>query len=105
MRTIDADALVPDFLAPTYTNREPCKEYVSMEQIHDAPTIEAEPRKGKWIYEAQDRLEDETDDGQIITRAKRWKCSECGYDKGFALYKPKDKFCVECGADMRGEDA
>lgn len=41
-RPIDADALIPDFIAPSYTNREPCKKYVSMEQIHNAPTIEPE---------------------------------------------------------------
>ena len=102
-RLIDADALIIDFWAPSYTNREPCKTYVSMEQIHNAPTIEPE-RTGKWIYEVQDVLDDETDDGPVYRKEKRWRCSECGYDKGFALYKPKDKFCIECGAkmEMRG---
>ena len=41
-RPIDADALIVDFWAPSYTNREPCKEYVSMEQIRNALTIEPE---------------------------------------------------------------
>lgn len=41
-RPIDADALIPDFLVTTPTNNTPCKRYVSMEQIHNAPTIEPE---------------------------------------------------------------
>lgn len=48
-RLIDADALIPDFLVPTSANNTPCKRYVSMEQIHNAPTIEPERKTGKWI--------------------------------------------------------
>lgn len=59
-------------------------------------------RKGQWIFEERKRLDDETDEGPVYRVEKRWKCSVCGHDKGFGG-KPSDKFCSECGADMRGE--
>ena len=60
-------------------------------------------RKGQWIFEERKRLDDETDEGPVYRVEKRWKCSVCGHDKGFGG-KPLDKFCSECGADMRGAD-
>lgn len=61
-RLIDADALIPDYLVITTANNTPCKRYVSIEQIHNAPTIEPERKTGKWIN---------VGDGNYI-------CSECG---------------------------
>lgn len=119
MRLIDAETLMADCqLAQKQADRhgrefanafysgggEISTEWWCVEDmIENAPTIKPERKVGEWIYEVQDRLEDETDDGRVYRKEKRWKCSECGYDKGFVLYKPKDKFCVECGADMRGD--
>lgn len=92
-RLIDADALVPDFLVPTSANNTPCKRYVSMEQIHNAPTIEPK-RTGKWIN---------VGDGNYI-------CSECGCDPiaYIGVRRRLDEYmdlldglCPNCGADMR----
>lgn len=92
-RLIDADALVPDFLVPTSSNNTPCKRYVSMEQIHNAPTIEAE-RKGKWIN----------------VGGGNYSCSECGCNpityigtrgKLDEYMDFLDGLCPNCGADMR----
>ena len=91
-RLIDADALMlqlAHYHAHSYGKVE--RAYgVAIEEIHNAPTIDAEPvRHGRWIYKP---------DG--------WYCSVC--DKramvdavGFA------KCCCRCGAKMDGgaEDA
>lgn len=70
--------------------------------IDGIDTLEQEPRKGHWIYTAQQRLVKETDDGGVYRTEYRCSCSECGGDFGFI--KNKDAFCKFCGADMRGEE-
>lgn len=90
-RLIDADALVPDFLVTTPANNTPCKRYVSMEQIHDAPTIEPE-RTGKWI-----RFKDE--DGYYHI-----KCSECGQYWSVDRHAKIFKYCFNCEARMEVEE-
>lgn len=95
-RLIDADALVPDFLVPTTANNTPCKRYVSMKQIHNAPTIEPE-RTGKWIN---------VGDGNYI-------CSECGCNPITYIGATRrldnymdllDGLCPNCGRKMKMED-
>ena len=78
MRTIDADALVPDFLVTIPANNILCKRYVSMEQIQNAPTIEPKPKKGRWIC----------DHGV--------KCSVCGYTVDDPYYV--ENYCTRCGS-------
>lgn len=51
--------------------------------IIEAPT-HAEPKKGRWINDI---------------RYSWWTCSECNYHDG----NKTDKFCPNCGADMRAE--
>ena len=66
--------------------------------VADAPTADVVERKrGKWI-KYKDRA--------------CWYCSECTADNYYAYirdcdsgeYEQQDKFCPNCGADMRGEE-
>lgn len=105
MRPIDADALIDDlkhdvaadqdsldYEELTDSNREmiqfdkDCKQN-AIDLLQNAPTIEPERKKGKWIeYNA--------------TGKKQWMCSECCAEEK----NPKvARFCYWCGADMRGE--
>lgn len=105
MRSIDADALIDDlkhdiamdqdsldYEELTDSNREiiqfdkDCKQK-AIDLLQNAPTIEPERKKGKWIeYNA--------------TGKKQWMCSECCAEEK----NPKvARFCYWCGADMRGE--
>lgn len=73
--------------------------------IDTVPSVDAIPvRRGKWVYETKKILVDETDDGPVYASEKYWRCTACGKPKGFWTYKPDDKFCSECGADMREEE-
>ena len=70
--------------------------------IQGMDTVDAVPvRKGQWIYEERNGLDDETDDGRVYRIDKWWTCSECGHAKGFR--KPDDKYCPNCGAKMDGD--
>ena len=85
MRPIDADALKEK--AWDADTRCGYVQVVDVGDIDDAPTIEPERKKGKWIeYNA--------------TGKKQWMCSECCAEEK----NPKvARFCYWCGADMRGE--
>lgn len=63
--------------------------------------VEPKSKKGRWIYEERKRLDDETDDGAVYIIEKWWMCSRCSFDMGFMVQKPKEKYCPNCGADMR----
>ena len=91
MRCIDADALEPD--ADYYEG-----DYwaVSIVQIHNAPTIEPQRKKGRWIKKTiKKKIEND------------YLCSECG--RHVSLMKGYDvrmvyPFC-HCGAEMtEGEE-
>ena len=60
--------------------------HFAMDAIDEAPTVEPQRIKGRWI--------DVTKTGG----AELWKCSECG-----ELELEDSYFCPNCGADMRGE--
>ena len=85
MRTIDADALEPD--ADYYEG-----DYwaVSIVQIHNAPTIEPQRKKGMWID-------------------SHTTCSECGWQMIDDVIESPNivafNFCPNCGADMREDGA
>ena len=64
--------------------------------MEDAPTIEPERKKGKWLPDNNSLYE------------MRFVCSECKTSEvvptiGFTKYEPIWDFCPNCGADMRGE--
>ena len=81
MRAIDADALREQFPEPDDW-RDPERALVHITgiwaEIDNAPTIEPERKKGKWI-----------DDN----------CSECGF---YVYHGDMRNFCPKCGAKMNG---
>ena len=81
MRLIDADALYMDIIRKF----DYCDDFLEM--LESAPTVQPERKKGKWIY-----------DGQY-----HYRCSNCGeHIYGDADATPDiNKFCWNCGADMR----
>ena len=106
MRAIDADALEELFREVIFSiaNRPEMSRTMNymvrasaivIEMIHDAPTITPERKQGRWIKH-EDRA--------------AWYCSECATDDYYAyfynsdtgVYELQDKFCPNCGADMRG---
>lgn len=84
MRAIDADKLEPD---AEYDDGEAWA--YSITQIENAPTIEPERKKGKWIN---------VNDGKWNT-IEVLKCSVCGEIDN--RMNKTDGFCPNCGADMR----
>ena len=77
-RLIDANELYVD--ARFGENEEP---YISLYQINNAPTVDAEPvRHGRWI-----------DRGYLKVG---YHCSLCG---GYVV-AGKEKYCPHCGAKM-----
>ena len=97
-RYIDADA-VKKFVFETgfYCDTDEDKQYTA-EIIGSFPTADVvERKKGKWMKH-NDRA--------------CWYCSECTADNYYAYirdcdsgeYEQQDKFCPNCGADMRGGD-
>jgi len=110
MRPINADALIDDlkhdvaadqdsldYEELTDSNRKiiqfdkDCKQN-AIDLLQNAPTIEPERKKGKWIDEGFYA------DGH---GAHAFRCSECG---GHIIEYDADPFCKWCGADMRGEE-
>lgn len=109
MRLIDADALIADCqLAQKQADRhgrefanafysgggEVSTEWWCVEDmIENAPTIEPQRKKGKWL----------PDNNSIYEM--RFVCSECHESEvvptiGFTKYKPIWGFCPNCGAEM-----
>ena len=73
-------------------------------EIEDAPTIEPERKKGKWIF--KERREPVYDLSGVKTWGIAYMCSECGFihtvieDFGQYAYCPNSN----CGAEMEGQD-
>ena len=98
MRLIDADSIVFDYSGLVYIDPTDYKAIVEyfVKQIRAMPTIISERKHGRWIKH-EDRAS--------------WYCSECTTDDYYAyfynsdtdVYELQDKFCPNCGADMRGE--
>lgn len=95
MRLIDADALEPFYESGT----DPLDTYADMtyiraEHIENAPTIEPEVRRGRWIRNAM---------------SEGYHCSNCGHHADSPIGEmidPRDyecyldKYCGGCGAQM-----
>lgn len=90
MRLIDADELKTAF--PACDNSKPVLVASVRATINHMPTIE-ERKKGKWIRH---------DEIKNIYGGIYIECSECG-EKYVVQYIEDEKFCRNCGADMRGE--
>lgn len=61
--------------------------------IDTIPAVEERPH-GKWIKES--KLYGGFGDSVLVIT-----CSECG--KSFIYHENPPKFCIDCGADMRGD--
>ena len=114
MRLIDADALMAS-LGITAVNcihcawvSKPgwtCSRGSDFEDaccaIEDAPTIEPERKRGKWIH-GREVSREMIGDAVTAIFYEGWECSEC-----HALVEdgrePLWNYCPNCGADMRGE--
>ena len=86
-RLIDADALTQTYccgcVIKEFCSEESCKYYNFIRRIETAPTIEAEPKRGRWI-DAREQCDS-------------FVCSECEYQS-----MAKHNFCPHCGAKMDG---
>ena len=92
MRLIDANALWKEIIS----NHDRFIELYDLYELLDSqPTIEPEPKRGKWeLY----------DDGYSAI----YKCSVCGADYVPSEYTPEQwlecmRFCPHCGAQMDGD--
>ena len=91
-RVLDTDTSLPypTNLNPAYTRYSAqLDERTRLKQmIADAPTIESERKKGKWIY----------------YDPNGFKCSECGGYLEIEVGDIKMKFCPNCGSYNGGEE-
>ena len=94
MRLIDADAL------KAYIDAQKGRPFIGCTigealkiLVDEQPTIEPERKKGKWILHPEQKN---------IYGGKCVECSECG-EKYIVQYIEDEKFCRNCGADMRGD--
>lgn len=82
-RYIDANKLID------LATHEGAYGYVDVHDIYNAPTADVvERKKGKWIYHRR------------LTESR--ECSCCGV--WFDWDMPRNSFCPNCGADMRGDE-
>lgn len=98
MRLIDADALINRIDKIIETNHLDSQMVWFTPSgakllVDEQPTIEPERKKGKWIRHPEVK---NVYGGVYI------ECSECG-EKYVVQYVEDEKFCRNCGADMRGE--
>lgn len=94
MRLIDADALKQ--IIGSYNPIKHTYEYgsvITVADIDNAPTIEAEPvKQGKWIAD--------NDPNADPFFRKGWKCSVCGSRTSYGT----PPYCMRCGAKMENEE-
>lgn len=85
-RLIDADALIHELKNSHYPGEPDVNAGIGIAigKVWDAPTIEPERKKGKWILVTDNN-------------GQHFICDHCGEWR----YRQNQKFCGECGADMR----
>lgn len=86
-RPIDADEL----LAHVWRDRLDSRERIA-DLVKSMPTIRPERKRGQWIWHPEQKN---------IYGGKCVECSACG-EKYLVQYIEDEKFCRNCGADMRG---
>ena len=97
-RLIDANAFKKENERLLHCDFPYLSEATLEELIDEAPTIDAEPvrhGKWKWLSCTYDR----------VPKEKEYECSECHHKTivhGDDM--PWEKYCPNCGADMRGEE-
>ena len=111
MRLIDADALKASYIVPGTTTNSLCHLYVSLKDINNAPTIEAEPvRRGRWEYTGINTY-DLSYGGTAYEPT--YRCSACGhihesYVRLDEPIMPEDadypNYCPNCGARMEEQE-
>lgn len=74
-------------------------EYLASMSLADVPTVDAvEVVHGRWVL-------GKVEPGYFTPGGNRpWVCSECGQVVSWRLDKPRENYCSNCGADMRGND-
>ena len=89
MRAIDADALIHELNDSHYPGAPYIDAGISIAigKVCDAPTIEPQRKKGKWI--------DETFNPWGLVHHP-YNCDQCGEHS-----ESDSEFCPNCGADMR----
>lgn len=98
MRLIDGDALTKRLVEfcnknCPYTAKVrnvmcgSCFMGLALEAVEDAPTIEPERKRGKWIPENR-------------TMDAFWVCSSCGFPSEAHAANILYKYCPNCGAKM-----
>ena len=105
MRLIDADALEKTIsVSHTMTDDYGIQTgyAICMRLIEDAPTIEPERKKGKWV--CKERRESVYDLSGVKTWGIAYMCSECGFIHTVIEDFGQYVYCPNCGADMRYED-
>ena len=96
MRLINADVLLAE-LEKSHFPGAPSVDTginIAIKKVRAAPTIE--PRKGKWVYPRACRVHFSTTKMIRECTVCRQKC-----DGGLMPFR----FCPNCGADMREDDA
>lgn len=95
MRTIDANRLLEERRIHTYYHLPNGDIAIPLIDIKNAPTIEPERKKGKWIYLDKDKR---------FFHPHIVKCSVCNNSLdmyGVNAGRGDANFCPNCGADMR----
>lgn len=92
MRAIDGDALEERFQSLAYDdwNQGVTTSWANAyrecaDMVYEQPTIEPEPKKGKWIWSDEDAS---------------WKCGNCDCVFEEIDWKPEYNFCPNCGARL-----
>ena len=84
---VELDEKIPndmDFVGRLVQFDKDCKQNI-IDLLRDAPPIESERKKGKWIHD----------------NPNSFKCSKCNKELYIGCGNMKMNFCPNCGADMR----
>lgn len=88
------DAVFPvDPMKSEYAQGIACGAALAKTYVEQLPSAQSEPKTGKWIRH---------DEVRNVYGGTYVECSECG-EKYVVQYIEDEKYCRNCGADMRGE--
>ncbi len=108
MRAIDADALIRELTSVkvTFGSSNGLVEgglSIAISMVNNAPTVEPERKKGKWLKKEVTHIDD-LEAKDIITEWQSAKCNVCGkyHTTPYMYYFSDYDFCPNCGARMEG---